>query len=146
MTTRPEEVFDWAQHWPEQQAEVEPYRPPIAPALVPPIPAVVERPGQQPYYAHIPAQVAPFDPLPARMAGCGVLAFGVGGGAGIFGLGAGVGCYWFFKGMALATDAIIGTAVALGFVAVALVAVKAAGGVRISNFHQGDGASFRVGR
>jgi hypothetical protein len=119
-----------------------PYTPPAAPALVPPTARVVSVPGHAPYYAYQPAPLPPYDPLPQRMYGCGVMAFGILAGAGI----AEAGSYLMFAGMALATHALIGVAAIVVGGAVALVVVKSAGGVRIQNFHQGDNSSFQAGR
>jgi hypothetical protein len=128
---------------PAKAAEVVPYQPPPAPVPVPPIPRVVHEPGQQPYYAHVPAVIpAGPDVQSQRMLGCGVMAFGIGAGAGL----AEAGSYLLFAGMSLATHALVGVAAIIVSGAVCLLLVRNAGGVRISNFHQGDGASFRVGR
>lgn len=153
MTTKPNTVYDWAAD--EQallaatstHAQVEPYRPAAAPAVVPPIATVVQYPGQLPYYAHLPAQPLPaYDPLPQRMMGCGVMAFGVGVGAGVAGLGVGYGADLMFTGMSHATSALIGLAAAFVAGAVMLLVLRASSGVRIGHFHQGDGAQFRTGR
>jgi hypothetical protein len=151
MTSNDTPLYDWAADVDgllavTPRAEVEPYRPPLAPAVVPPIAAVVQRDGQQPYYAHIPAPLPAYDPLPQRMAGCGIMAFGIGVGAGVAGLGCGYGADLMFTGMSHATSALIGLAAAFAAGAVMLLVLRASTGVRISNFHQGDGASFRVGR
>lgn len=117
------------------------------PAVVPPIADVVQPLHGAPYYAHRPAAPLPvYDPLPARMAGCGVMAFGIGVGSGVAGLGCGYGADLMFTGMSHATSALIGLAAAFVAGAVMLLVLRASTGVRISNFHQGDGASFRVGR
>jgi hypothetical protein len=108
------------------------------PAVVPPIPGVVHNPGQQPYYAHTPAVVHPYDPLPQRMMGCGVMAFGILAGAGV----AEAGSYLMFAGLSLATHAVIGIAATVASGAVAVVALRISGGVRITNFHQGDNSTW----
>lgn len=108
---------------------------------------VVQYPGQLPYYAHLPAQPLPaYDPLPQRMMGCGIMAFGVGVGAGVAGLGCGYGADLMFQGMSHATAALIGLAGAFVAGAVMLLVLRASSGVRIGHFHQGDNASFRTGR
>jgi hypothetical protein len=141
---RPTELYDWAADLPlveQQPAQLPVY----APAPVPQIPPnvrVMAVPGQQPYYAYQPAPPPPYDPLPQRMMGCGVMAFGILAGAGV----AEAGSYLLFAGMALATHALIGVAAIFVSGAIALVVVRSTGGVRISNFHQGDNSSFRAGR
>lgn len=122
------------------------YVPSGALALVPPNARVVHVPGQRPVYAYQPQPLPPYDPRPALMYGCGVMAFGVGGGAGIAGVGIGYGAYLMFSGMALATDAIIGVAGAMLAGAIMLVALKTMGGTRIHHFHQGDNSTFGAGR
>ena len=123
-----------------------PYVPPGLPAVVPPIPGVVQPAFGTPYYDHRPAEQPAYDRLPARMYACGVLAFGILAGSGICGIGVGYGCDLAFTGMAKATDAIIGLAVAVvagvvGIVGVALVM----GGTRVS-VRQGDNSTFSAGR
>jgi hypothetical protein len=141
---RPTEVYDWAADFPlgEQQLS----NPPAvyassAPVQVPPNVHVMAAPGQTPYYAYAPAPLPPYDPRPALMYGCGVMAFGIGAGVGIVE----VGSYVMFAGMALATHAIIGIAAAFVSGAVAVVALRMSGGVRIGSFHQGDNSSFQAG-
>lgn len=118
-----------------------PYAPGHMPAMVPPTARVVSVPGQVPYYAYQPAPLPPYDPLPQRMYGCGVMAFGILAGAGI----AEAGSYLMFAGMALATHALVGVAAVFVSGTVALVAVRLGGGTRIQNFHQGDHSTFQVG-
>lgn len=121
--------------------------PAVVPAGIPHNVQVVQFPGQLPYYAHLPAQPLPaYDPLPQRMLGCGVMAFGIGVGAGVAGLGCGYGADLMFTGMAHATAALIGLAGAFVAGAVMLLVLRASTGVRIGHFHQGDGAQFRTGR
>lgn len=123
-----------------------PYAAPGVPAVVPPIPGVVQPAFGAPYYDHRPAEQAPYDRLPARMYACGVLAFGVLAGSGICGVGVGYGCDLAFTGMARATDAIIGLAVAVvaGVVGIVVVALVM-GGTRIS-VRQGSNSSYHSGR
>lgn len=123
-----------------------PYRPPLSPAVVPPIAPVVQPLHGAPYYAHVPAQLPAYDPLPARMYGCGVMAFGIGVGAGVAGLGCGYGADLMFTGMSHATSALIGLAAAFVAGAVMLLVLRASTGVKIGHFHQAEGATFRVGR
>lgn len=138
---RTEEVFDWADYEPAPAAPVARYAPPAPLAQVPASARVIEVPGQVPYYAHQPAPLPPYDPLPARMYGCGVMAAGIGLG----GTGVGFGCYLLFAGMSLATDAVIGAAAAMVAGAVIVVALRLGSGVRIGHFHQGDGSTFQAG-
>lgn len=157
MTSHPhlrpvsDEVFDhtlwddFDQPSPVKAASVVPYSPAPAPAIPPGMEVVIDADGRPRYVPS--SSVAPItfqqpDVKSQRMLGCGVMAFGVLAGAGV----AEAGSYLLFAGMALATHALIGLAAIVVSGAVSLVAVKAMGGVRISNFHQGDGATFRVGR
>lgn len=94
------------------------------------------------HYAYIPAVQHPYDPRPARMMGCGIMAFGILAGAGV----AEAGSYLMFAGMALATHAIVGIAATFVSGAIAVVAVRCMGGVRIGHFHQGDNSTFQAGR
>jgi hypothetical protein len=96
----------------------------------------------QPQYAYVPAVQQPYDPLPARMYGCGVMGFGILSGVALVE----VCSYVMFAGMATATHAVIGIAGAFAFGSVALIVVRLTGGVRIKNFHQGDGSTFQAGR
>lgn len=121
-----------------------PYVPPGLPAVVPSNVRVVQIPGQLPVYAYEPQRV-PYDPRPALMYGCGVMMFGIGGGAGLAGLGVGYGCDLMFTGMAHATDAIIGIAVAVVAAVVGIVAMKVMGGTRVS-IRQGDNSTFSASR
>jgi hypothetical protein len=142
-------LYDWAQDLDATpRADLLPaVRPMAAPAVVPPIPTVVQYPGQLPYYAHLPAQPVPaYDPLPQRMMGCGIMAFGIGVGAGVAGLGCGYGADLMFTGMSHATAALIGLAGAFVAGAVMLLVLRSVSGVRIGHFHQGDNSSFHVGR
>jgi hypothetical protein len=102
----------------------------------------VHVPGQAPYYAYQPAPAPAFDPLPQRMVGCGVMAFGILAGAGV----AEAGSYLMFAGMALATHALIGVAAIVVSGTVSLVAIRFMGGTRITNFQQGDNSTFQSGR
>lgn len=132
-----EEVFDWADHEPAPARPVALFQQP-APAAAPHV--TVGRDGI-PYYAHQPAPLPPYDPLPARMYGCGVMAAGIG----IGGTGVGFGCYLLFAGMSLATDAVIGSAAAMVAAAVAVVAMRMSSGVRVGDVRMGDGSSFQAG-
>jgi hypothetical protein len=127
---------------PAKGAELEPYRPPAAPVVAPTIPTVVQQPGQQPYYAHVPAVIpAGPDIKSQRMMGCGVMAFGIGAGAGL----AEAGSYLFFAGMSLATHAIVGVAAVVVSGAICLLLVKSAAGVRVGHLSVGDGANVQIG-
>ena len=119
-----------------------PSAPPGIPALVPPGARVVHIPGHPPVYAYQPQPLPPYDPLPQRMYGCGVMGFCILSGVALVEAGS----YLMFAGMALATHALIGVAAIVVSGAVALVAVKLGGGVRIKDFHQGDGSTFQAGR
>lgn len=137
-----EEVFDWADHWPEDTARSVPavYQPqPLA--QVPHNVRVIDVPGQQPYYAYQPAPAPAYDPLPQRMYGCGVMALGVGIGGSLLE----VASWVFFKGLDMAEHAVVAISIAVALAAVAIVALKVAGGVRISNVKMGDNSSFQVG-
>ena len=119
-----------------------PYAPPGVPAVVPPNARVVHVPGQLPVYAYQPQPLPPYDPLPQRMYGCGVMGFCILSGVALVEAGS----YLMFAGMALATHALVGVAAVFVSGTVALVAVRLGGGIRIKNFHQGDGSIFRTGR
>ena len=135
-----EDVFDWAAGKQRVRALV-PYVAPAPMVQVPVDARVVAVPGHAPYYAHQPAPLPPYDPLPQRMYGCGVMAFGILAGAGV----AEAGSYWMFAGMALATHALIGVGAIFMSSAVAVVALRLSGGVRIGHFHQGDNSNFQAG-
>lgn len=129
---------------PMERAEVA-VRPTIyapQPMPVAPLPRVRTGMDGVTYYAHVPAPAPAYDPLPQRMYGCGVMAFGILAGAGV----AEAGSYWMFAGMALATHALIGIGATFVGGAVAVVALRMSGGVRIGHFHQGDNSTFRTGR
>ena len=127
---------------PTDRAELAPYRASAVSPAVPPAARVMAIPGQTPYYAYQPAPLPAYDPLPQRMMGCGVMAFGILAGAGV----CEAGSYLLFAGMALATHALIGVAAIVVSGTVALVVVKSMGGVRIKNFHQGDHSTFQAGQ
>lgn len=96
-----------------------------------------------PVYAYVPAAVPQgLDVRSQRMVGCGVMAFGIGAGTALVEAGS----YVMFAGMALATHAIVGVAAMFVSAAVSLVLMRTMGGVRISNFHQGDNSTFQTGR
>lgn len=144
----PTEVFNWAdfeEAKPTTGAELA-VRPAVHPPMFAPgapLPEVRYDDRGQPRYAYIPAAApVPYDPLPQRMYGCGVMAFGILAGAGV----AEAGSYWMFAGMAVATHAIIGVAAVFVFGTIGVVALRMSGGVRIGSFHQGDNSTFRVGR
>jgi hypothetical protein len=132
------EVYDWATDEPQQQAyPLMPYTQQAAP-MIPPNVRVMAPPGQTPYYAYMPAPPQPQDPRPQLMYGMGVMMAG----GGVLAIGVGVGSWFFFRGMALAVDSIIGVAIVAG----AFVFLKAAGGIRIGDVTMGDGANFQVGK
>lgn len=112
------------------------------PMPIAPLPQVRTGTDGVAYYAHVPAPAPPYDPLPQRMMGCGVMAFGILAGAGV----AEAGSYFMFTGMAVATHAIIGVAGMFVSGAIGVVALRMGSGVRIGHFHQGDNSTFRVGR
>jgi hypothetical protein len=140
----PTEVFNWADYeQPTAHAEVA-VRPVHLPQTVPgaPLPEVRYDLHGQPQYAYVPAVQQPYDPLPARMYGCGVMGFGILSGVALVE----VASYVMFAGMATATHAVIGIAGAFIFGSVAVIVVRLTGGVRIKNFHQGAGSTFQAGR
>jgi hypothetical protein len=143
------EVFDHTLYGdfdqPQRAAVVQPYTPPVPVVIPPGMDVVIDadgRPRYVPSSSVAPAVVPQQDVRSQRMIGCGVMAFGVGVGAGV----AEAGSYLFFAGLSLATHAIIGLAAVFVCGAVALVVVRSSGGVHIGHFHQGDGASFNVSR
>lgn len=107
-----------------------------------PLPEVRYDRSGQPLYAYVPAAYPAQDVRSQRMIGCGVMAFGVGAGVALVEAGS----YLMFAGMALATHAVIGVATAFVASAVAVVAMRTGGGVRIGSFHQGDNSTFQAGR
>lgn len=143
MQQRTEEVFDWAQHWPEEHhAELLPYQPPTAPVVLPPVPRVVQPTFGTPYYAHVPQPLPAYDPIPARRQSLALLVMAYGVSGTLLELGSWV----FFKGVAMADHGLISLGIAAGTVAACIFAAKSGGSsVRISNFHQGDNAHFSAG-
>lgn len=140
-----EEVFDWAAtEWPTPQSTNTPaiYKP--QPIIQPPARVqVVHDINGIPYYQPEPQpQPLPVhDPLPQRMYGCGVMAFGVGVGGSLL-----EAASWImFKGMSMAEHAIIGISIAVALGAAAIVALKFVGGIRVSNVHVGDHSNFSIG-
>lgn len=145
MNQRSEEVFDWATtDWPQQATNapaVYQPQPLVQMPQVPPNVRVIDVPGQQPYYAYQPAPLPAHDPLPQRMYGCGVMAFGIGVGGSLL-----EAASWImFKGMSMAEHAIIGISIAVALAAAAIVALKLASGIRVSNVHIGNNSSFNIG-
>lgn len=142
----PTEVFNWADYEQPQSAagaEVAVRQGTHLPQVVPgaPLPEVRYDLSGQPQYAYIPAVQQPYDPLPARMYGCGVMGFGILSGVALVE----VASYVMFAGMATATHAVIGIAAAFVSGSVAVIVVRLAGGVKIGHFHQGDNSTFSAG-
>lgn len=141
----PTEVFNWADYeQPQPAAHAELAVRPVHLAQVAPsapLPEVRYDLHGQPQYAYIPAAQQPYDPLPARMYGCGVMGFGILSGVALVE----VASYVMFAGMATATHAVIGIAAAFVSGSVAVIVVRLTGGVTIKNFHQGDGSTFSAG-
>lgn len=141
-----EEVFDWAAYWPETETTTT-----TVPALYTPTPVrqapprlhVRETPDGIPYYvADIPPQPLPaYDPLPARMHGAALLGFSWCAGLAL------VECasWVFFKGLNMAEHAVIAISIAVVLAAVAIVALKFVGGIRVSNVRIGNNSSFTIG-
>lgn len=136
------EVYDWATDEPQRQAyPITPYVQAAAP-MIPPNVRVMAPPGQTPYYAYTPAPPQPYDPMPQRMAGAGILLAG----SGVCATGVGVGSFWFFKGLSLAEHAVMAVAVIFVVGGVVWLTARAGAGVRIGDVTMGDGANFQVGR
>jgi hypothetical protein len=140
---RSEEVFDWAAYEdPQPTSTPAVYTPqPLIPA--PARVRVLHDANGIAYYQPDPEpQPLPaYDPLPARMHGCGFMGFCWCAGLALVECGSWV----FFKGLSMAEHAVVAISIAVALAAVAIVALKVAGGIRISNVKIGDNSSFSIG-
>lgn len=144
MHAQPDTTIPPLPGWPTEPAYLPAGHPDAPPAAVPQLGpgmgwGIAADGTRVPVYLPAPTvSPQPYDPLPQRLYGYGVVMAG----GGVLAIGVGIGSWFFFRGMALAVDSIVGVAVVAG----AFVFLKAASGVRIGDVTMGDGANFQVGR